>query len=74
MVEDHNHEGTSGRQLDAKFALLRVPQEALTPKSTATLSTGGSNDLKTSDSQIIQNLRTRLDELEEKLQNIGLLK
>lgn len=73
MVEDHRHTGTDSARLFAKEALRNTPQVALTTASSSSLSTGGLTGLTTSDSAIIDNMRTRINELETKLRAIGLI-
>lgn len=70
----HRHNGTDSPKLYAGEALKNAPQEALTAASVTVLTSGGANDLKTADSLVIANLRTRLNELEDRLQFLGLLK
>jgi hypothetical protein len=74
MVENHTHDGVSGNKLVAQDALVGAPQEALTAPSGGSLSSGGSGDLKTTDADILNNLITRVNELEDKLQALTLLK
>lgn len=74
MNNNHSHNGIDTPKLYANDCLENAPQEALTTKNTNTLSTGGTEDLKSSDSLILDNLILRVDELEIKLKNLGLLK
>lgn len=63
----HTHNGVDSPLLEnqAIVSALNAPQSALTPADmTSTTS---------SDSTVISNIRTRLNELETKLQNMGLL-
>lgn len=73
MVDVHFHNGIDTNQLDAKEALIGAPQAALTSATGGSLTSGGSNDLKTADSTILTNLITRVGELETRLRNLGLL-
>ena len=74
-LKPHRHNGTDSHKLYLGNAAQSAPQEALTTASDpATLTTGGANDLKTADAEILQNAITRLAELETKLQRLGLLK
>ena len=73
-LKPHRHNGVDSDKLYLGNAVQDAPQEALTATDTATLSSGGSEDLKSSDSDVIDNIRTRVDELETKLQRLGLLK
>lgn len=74
MVDIHTHNGTDSPQLDGKRALRGAPQSSLTAKNSTGLSTGGAAVLSASDSAIIDNMRTRINELETKLTNLGLLR
>lgn len=74
-IKPHSHNGVDSQQLYAGDALLNAPQEALTTASSPnTLTTGGANNLKTVDAAILQNLLTRFEELEDKLQTLGIIK
>jgi len=74
MVEDpHYHTGTDSPQLDAKRAIRGAPQSSLTAKNSTALSTGGAAVLSTSDQTVLDNMRTRINDLETKLTNLGLL-
>lgn len=74
MEKIHKHTGTDGSpKLEARDSLENAPQSALTTKSSASLSSGGTAVLSNTDSSIITNMRTRIDELETKLQKLGLL-
>lgn len=74
-VLPHDHGGTNSPKLYAGDALEGAPQEALTVASDPnTLTTGGANNLKTADALILQNALTRLNELETKLQALGIIK
>lgn len=72
MVETHAHNGIDAPQIS--FSNMEgAPQAALTTASVGSLTSGGSNDLRTADANIINNAITRLNELEDRLQNLGLL-
>jgi len=73
MVEQHIHSGTDSPQLKASEALVNCPQAALTTASATVLSTGGTEDLKTADSLVIDNMRTRINELETALRAVGII-
>ncbi len=73
-VQRHNHDGTTSQRLSAEEAIERAPQSALTTKSAGTLSSGGLTGLTSADSLILTNMQTRINELETKLQAIGLIK
>ena len=72
MVEAHQHDGVDNPQILLEDIDL-TKQAALTAKDTATLSSGGAATLSTSDSDVIDNNRTRIEEIETALQNLGLL-
>lgn len=74
MVGKHTHNGTDSPRLLAKDALLKAPQSALTAASGTTLSTGGGGNLSASDSLILNNALTRIQELETKLRNLTLIR
>lgn len=72
MVDSHAHNGIDNQQV--LFEDLDITAgDALTTANSSALSSGGSNDLKTSDKNIIDNIRTRLNELEARLQEKGLI-
>ena len=74
-VTPHLHDDVSTPKLYAGDSLVNAPQEALTVASDPnTLSTGGANNLKTADALILQNAIDRLNELEIKLQALGIIK
>lgn len=70
----HTHNGTDSPLLETQAitSALNAPQTALTP-ATSGLSTGGAGTLSNSDAAILNNMRTRINELETKLQAMGLL-
>lgn len=72
-TQNHEHNGVDSKRLSAR-SIENVPQDALTTKSTTALSTGGAAVLSTSDQTVIDNMRTRINELETKLQAIGILR
>lgn len=71
----HTHNGVDSEKLPKSSITksLGAPQTALTTKDSTTLTTGGGAILSASDSNVIANMRTRIDELETKLQALGLL-
>lgn len=73
MTEKHLHNGTDSPKLDAKRALLKAPQSALTVAS-GSLSSGGMGTLSSADSAVLTNAILRISELETKLRNLGLLR
>ncbi len=70
----HTHNGVDSPLLEnaAIAGALNAPQSALTA-SGSTVSGGGAAVLSTADANAINNIRTRVNELETKLQNMGLL-
>jgi len=72
MVETHAHNGIDAPQISFS-SMEGTPQASLTTASVGSLTSGGSNDLRTADANIINNAITRLNELEDRLQNLGLL-
>lgn len=73
MVEQHIHSGTDSPQLKANEALVNCPQPSLTTASATVLSSGGTEDLKTDDSLVIDNMRTRINEIEAALRAVGII-
>lgn len=69
-LKQHLHNGTDSQKLYLGDAVLNAPQEPLT---TGTTSTAGATYTATEQS-MINNLKTRVAELETVLQNLGLLK
>lgn len=72
QFDNHVHDGKSGKRLNGKY-LIGAPQSALTPASGGTLSSGGTEDMTNTDAAILNNLITRVGELETKLQNLNLI-
>lgn len=70
MDKNHRHTGTDSSKLFGGECLEGAPQEALT---TGTSSTAGGAYTAT-EQAMINNLKTRVAELETKLQTLGLLK
>lgn len=70
MVENHSHNGIDTPKLYANDCLENAPQSALT---TGTSNTAGATYTAT-EQGMINNLKTRVAELETKLQTLGLLK
>lgn len=69
-IKPHFHNDTDSPKLFGGDALSGAPQEALT---TGTVSTAGATYTAT-EQAMINNLKTRVAELELKLQTLGLLK
>ena len=72
MVEPHVHNGVDTPQIIGSD-LINAPQTALTTANATALSTGGGAILSTSDATVINNMRTRINELETKLRALGLI-
>ena len=72
MIKTHIHSGTDSQQIDG-FNVKNAPQSALTTATTG-ISSGGTEAMTTSDANILNNMRTRINELETKLRNLGLLR
>jgi len=72
-VQKHTHNAIDSEQLSMKDAIIGCPMPALTSDAGGSLSSGGVGDLKNSDSTIIANMRTRINELEARLQAIQAL-
>ncbi len=70
----HTHNGIDSEKLLINNAIEGFPLAALTADVGGSLSSdAGGGDLKTSDSVIIANMRTRINELEARLQAIEAL-
>lgn len=70
IPQNHLHNGTDAPKLQFSDAIENAPQEALTAKDT---NTAGAT-YTTTEQALINNLATRLNELEEKLQTLGIIK
>lgn len=70
----HTHNGVDSPLLEGSSIVtaLNGPQPALTP-ATSGLSSGGAAVLSNADAAILNNMRTRINELETKLQALGLI-
>ena len=68
-MQNHTHNGTDSSKLYLGDAVLNAPQSALT---TGTSSTAGATYTAT-EQAMINNLKTRVAELETKLQTLGIL-
>jgi hypothetical protein len=75
MIQDHRHDGRSARKNRAKD-LEGAPLPEITQETTpaTALTTGGANDLKSVDAAILEDMRTRINELEDILQAFGLIR
>lgn len=71
-ISEHSHDGLGSKTLEGRN-LFKAPQSALTTKNSSSLSSGGANNLLTADATIIDNMRTRINDLETKLQTLGLI-
>lgn len=74
QVVRHTHNGVDSVPLGKSSILkpLGAPLSALTPAS-GTLSSGGATSLSNADNATLNNLITRVGELESKLQALGLI-
>lgn len=68
----HTHNGVDSPRVNLTD-LQYTQGAALTTANSGTLSTGGGSDLKTADSLIIDNMRTRINQLEARLQALLLI-
>lgn len=68
----HEHNGGDSKKIKGRN-IVGAPQTALTAKNSTALSTGGAAVLSASDQTVLDNMRTRINELESKLQGLGLL-
>ncbi len=69
-TKQHLHNGTDSQKLYLGDAVINAPQSALTA---GTSSTAGAT-YTTTEQSIINNLKTRVAELETKFKDLGLLK
>ncbi len=71
-VYRHTHNGVDSEVLPLSSVGITA-QTALTTPDNTTLTTGGATGLTTADSFVIANMRTRINELEARLQSLNLL-
>lgn len=69
----HTHDGINSEKVFIKDLVLTTPPIALTAADNGAISTGGSNDLKTTDNAVITNMRLRISEIEARLRELGLI-
>lgn len=69
MVERHTHNDTDSPKIYAGEALINAPQEAVTVVSGTADSTYGANEVT-----LINDLKTAVNDLIDKLQAVGILK
>jgi hypothetical protein len=72
-TQNHEHTGTDSKKLTGR-SFFNSPQSSLTTKDTGVFTTGGANNLKTADATILDNMRTRINELELRLQALQFLR
>lgn len=72
QVLRHTHNGIDSEKLQLKD-MVGFPLEALTGANNNALSSSGTENLIDSDAAIINNMRTRINELESRLQAIEAL-
>ncbi len=70
----HVHNGVDSPKLDAGASLIGTPQNALTTSVGGSLTSGGVGNLSNADNVILTNLITRVSDLENRLQNLRLIK
>jgi hypothetical protein len=71
-IARHTHNGIDSEQIELKN-VVGFPLQALTPASSGSLTSGGTENLRNADSAIIENMRTRINELEARLQALEAL-
>lgn len=69
----HTHSGIDSEKVRITDLQLPTAPTALTPANNGSISFGGSMDLKNTDGDIIYNIRTRVNELETRLRELGLI-
>lgn len=73
MVSDaHEHTGIDAQKIRGRN-ILNAPQPKPTTASVLTLSSGGTAVLTNDDNTIILNLKTRINDIETVLRNLGLI-
>ena len=70
-ITEHIHNGIDSKKINIKD--LDLSKGVLTAKNITGLTSGGAYSLTTQDSIIIDNMRTRINELETILKGLGLL-
>lgn len=72
----HKHTGNhgDGPKLSADESIEKAPQAAIVAAVVGSLTSGGSNDLKSADAVILNNAIARIAALETALKNLKLLK
>lgn len=70
-ITDHKHTGTDSSKIS--ILDLDVNKGTLTTKNVSSLSSGGANSLTNADNTILENMRTRINDLETILRSINLL-
>lgn len=72
-VIDHTHNNIDSRKLKMKDSIVGCPMPALTTANSSSFTSGGAAVLQSSDVTILNNMRTRINELESRLQSIEAL-
>lgn len=70
----HTHNDVDSPKLYLGDSVVDAPQEAITTADGGTLTSGGTEDMKTVDKDILDNAILRIGELEALLQLYGLVK
>jgi len=70
-ITEHTHNGVDSKKISIKD--LDFSTIALTGKNVSGFSSGGAYNLTTADSLILDNMRTRINELEAILKSLSLL-
>lgn len=70
-ITDHKHTGVDSPKID--ILDLDIQKGTLTTKNVSALSSGGANNLTNADNVILENMRTRINDLETILQRLNLL-
>ena len=72
QITTHTHNGTDSQKLNLTD-LNGLPASALTAASGGSLTSGGTEDMKSADTTILNNVITRVGEIEARLQSLGLI-
>lgn len=71
-LQFHTHNGTDSPKISGNDVTF-TPQTAITPTVGGTLTSGGAAVLSNADNIILVNMQTRIDDLESKLQTLGVI-
>lgn len=70
-ITEHRHNGIDSHKINIKD--LEILKQSITGINTSGFSSGGDTNLKSSDASILENMRTRINEIEAVLRSLNLL-